>query len=99
VINIEQEALWATQETENFSSGRVLECGVASPRDEEMPSDTMCTLSSKGGALLNDVVVIPDTTMYTIGAESIVFDLYCMESEDEQKKMVPFLHTIELHGP
>jgi hypothetical protein len=91
--------LWATQETESFSSGRVLECGEASPKDEEMPLDTMHTLSSKGGALPNDVVVIPDATMYTIDAESIVLNLYCMESEDEQKKTVPFLHTIELHGP
>jgi hypothetical protein len=64
-----------------------------------MPLDTTHTLSSKGGALPNEVVVIPDATMYTIDAESTVLDLYCMESEDEQKKTVPFLHTIELHGP
>jgi hypothetical protein len=64
-----------------------------------MPLDITHALSSKGGALANDIAVIPDATMYTIDAESIVLDLYCMGSEDEQKKTVPFLHTIELHGP
>jgi hypothetical protein len=54
-----------TQEAESYSSRRVLKYGEASPKDEEMPSDTMHTLSSKGGVLPNDIVVISDATMCT----------------------------------
>ena len=64
-----------------------------------MPSDTECTLHSRGEALPYNIAVIPDTTMYATNAEFIVLDLYCMGSEDEQKNTVPFVHTIELHGP
>ena len=64
-----------------------------------MPSDAGCISHSKGEALPNDVAVIPDTTMYATNAESIILDLYCMESGDKQKNIVLFLHTIKLHGP
>ncbi|KAF8221852.1 hypothetical protein L208DRAFT_1325810, partial [Tricholoma matsutake] len=37
--------------------------------------------------------------MYRAKAQSIIVDLYGMESEDEQRNSQPFLHTIELHGP
>ncbi|KAF8222571.1 hypothetical protein L208DRAFT_1015260, partial [Tricholoma matsutake] len=31
--------------------------------------------------------------------QSIIVDLYGMESKDKQRNSQPFLHTIELHGP
>ncbi|KAF8219273.1 hypothetical protein L208DRAFT_1341875, partial [Tricholoma matsutake] len=37
--------------------------------------------------------------MYLAKAQSIIVDLYGVESEDEQRNSQPFLHTIELHGP
>jgi hypothetical protein len=64
-----------------------------------MPSIARCTSGSEEGALPVSVVVIPDTNMYLAKAQSIVVDLYGVESEDEQRNSQPFLHTIELHGP
>jgi hypothetical protein len=77
----------------------VLGCEEAPSKDEEMPLATGCILHSKGETLPDNIAVIPDTTMYATNTESIVLDLYCMESEDEQKNTVSFWHTIELHGP
>jgi hypothetical protein len=64
-----------------------------------MPSIARCTLGSEEGALPASVVVIPDTNMYLAKAQSIIVDLYGVESEDEQRNSQPFLHTIELRGP
>ena len=64
-----------------------------------MPSNARCTLGSKGGTLPTSVVVIPDIDMYPATAQSIIVDLYSMESEDKRRNSEPFQHTIELHGP
>jgi hypothetical protein len=88
-----------TQETKYHNSAAVLGCHEAPSKDEEMPSITRCTLGSEEGALPTSVVVIPDTNMYPAKAQSIIVDLYGVESEDEQRNSQPFLHTIKLHGP
>ena len=98
VVGVEQEVPPTTQ-TEYHKSAAVLGCNKASSKDKETPSIARCTLGSEEGALPLSVVVIPDTNMYLAKAQSIIVDLYGMESEDEQRNSQPFLHTIELHGP
>ena len=98
VVGVEREVPLTTQ-TEYHKSAAVLGCNKASSKDEETPSIARCTLGSEEGALPPSVAVIPDTNMYLAKAQSIIVDLYGMESEDEQRNSQPFLHTIELHGP
>ena len=37
--------------------------------------------------------------MYPAQAESHIVDLYCMESDDEEMRTIPFHYMVKLHGP
>ena len=84
VVSVEPEVLLATQPFIDLSRGEVLGCDGASSKDEVKLSDIMCTL---------------DMDMYLAHSESIVIDLYCLGSKDEQWNSVPFQHTIKLNSP
>lgn len=65
------------------------------------PTDTKCTLTSGGGALPRDDVVILDTSMYneSSGNEHQIVDLYGIGNANRSHKSVPFVHGVELEGP
>jgi hypothetical protein len=58
-----------TQPFANQTGEKVLGCNEASSKDEVKPSDIMRTI---------------DTDMYLVHPESIIIDLYCLGSKDEQ---------------
>jgi hypothetical protein len=84
VVSVEQRVPQATQMAGNQGDRVVFGCEEAPSKDEGMPSVTECILHSKGETLPDNVAVIPYTTMYATNTESIILDLYCMESDDEQ---------------
>jgi len=90
-----------TQDAGDMGSSEVLECNEASFKDENnsMPSNTEGSVEGSSGPPSTNVEAVPHTTMYSVPANSIVIDLYCMESEDGQSRTIPFQYTIELHGP
>ena len=68
--------------------------------DETRHANTTYTLTRKGGALPENVVVIPDTdNMYDTAKNTNVFDLYTVGSLKEGEASIPFVHGVELSGP
>jgi hypothetical protein len=68
--------------------------------DETRHADEPYTLSRRGGALPESIVVIPDTReMYNKAANSNVFDLYEVSSLRDNETSIPFVHGVELAGP
>jgi hypothetical protein len=88
-----------TQGNKHSSRGAVLGCEKAPSKDNEMPSNARCTVELENELLLTGTDSKPDTTMYPVQAESHIIDLYCMGSDDEETRTIPFQHRVKLHGP
>jgi hypothetical protein len=99
VISIEQGVPLTTRGNEYSSRGAVLGCEKASSKDNEMPSSAGFTIELEDELLPTDVNSKPDTTMYPAQAESHIVDLYCMESNDEETRTIPFQYMVKLHRP
>jgi hypothetical protein len=81
VISVELEVTLMTQPHSNQNEGGVLGCEEASSTDEVKLSNNTYTLD------MNILLAHP---------ESIIMDLYCLGSEDEQQNSALFVHTIKL---
>jgi hypothetical protein len=73
-------------------------------RDRKRPTNRLYTPKRREGALPNNVVVIPDTTisMYNVERNSNVSDLYSVGSQEGErlvKTSLPFVYGVELGGP